>query len=278
MLYTSHYFKLWTHFFVPKLNLSSSFNSKCCNLQNQWMMEWARFAQNAICYLVRRWVEWALVILPERSQWDLDILPDLSHGWKIRGQFTILPPAGVQILNLGRDHPGALWFLEWMSAEDSASHLGWIFAWPLEQIDQSMAICRVESKCNLLARHCHLLHILTQLDLRLLVDLDQFVDAAQCRLALASHWNYVNKFRANVAYCICAFVLPRCVPMPKQSMECPWSLSERIVSSLMSFDATIMSVANHGTSYVCAMPTNVSLATRDKYARSPESIRIPRER
>ena len=41
----------------------------------------------------------------------------------------------------------------------------------------------------------------------------------------------------------------------------PWSLSERMVSSLMSFEATMVSVLNHGTSNFWAMDTKVSRAT-----------------
>ena len=40
-----------------------------------------------------------------------------------------------------------------------------------------------------------------------------------------------------------------------------WSLSERMVSSLMSLEATIVSVLNHATSNFCAIDTKVSRAT-----------------
>ncbi len=60
------------------------------------------------------------------------------------------------------------------------------------------------------------------------------------------------------------WLVPRCVPIPKLSMEWPWSLRERIVSSLMSLDATMVRVANQGTLNRLLMLTKVSLATCDK--------------
>jgi hypothetical protein len=44
--------------------------------------------------------------------------------------------------------------------------------------------------------------------------------------------------------------IPRCVPIPKQSILCPCSLRLRMVSSLMSFEATIFSLANQGMLYL----------------------------
>ena len=44
--------------------------------------------------------------------------------------------------------------------------------------------------------------------------------------------------------------IPRCVPIPKQSILCPCSLRLRMVSSLMSFEATIICLANHGMLYL----------------------------
>lgn len=74
------------------------------------------------------------------------------------------------------------------------------------------------------------------------------------------------------------FPIPKWVPMPKQSMEWPCSFKDRIVSSLISLEATTVKVANQGTSNSLATLWNASRATRDKYARSPESIRIPKAR
>jgi len=44
--------------------------------------------------------------------------------------------------------------------------------------------------------------------------------------------------------------IPRCVPIPKQSILCPCSLRLRMVSSLMSFEATILTLANQGILYL----------------------------
>uniref|UniRef100_A0A182UYN6 Uncharacterized protein n=1 Tax=Anopheles merus TaxID=30066 RepID=A0A182UYN6_ANOME len=55
---------------------------------------------------------------------------------------------------------------------------------------------------------------------------------------------------------------------------CP-SAPLSIVSSLMSFDATIVSLLNHGSLNRSAMRSNVSRARQLRYARSPESMRMP---
>lgn len=44
--------------------------------------------------------------------------------------------------------------------------------------------------------------------------------------------------------------IPRWVPIPKQSILCPCSFRLRIVSSLMSFEATICNWANQGMLYL----------------------------
>ena len=69
--------------------------------------------------------------------------------------------------------------------------------------------------------------------------------------------------------------VPKCVPIPKQSIECPWSFNDKIVSSSMSLEATICMVSNQGVSKCLAMFLNVSRAHRERYARSPESILTP---
>lgn len=69
--------------------------------------------------------------------------------------------------------------------------------------------------------------------------------------------------------------LPKCVPIPKQSILCPCSFKLNIVSSLISFDATIVNSENHGSFIVSATFSNVFLARTDKYAKSPLSILIP---
>lgn len=72
--------------------------------------------------------------------------------------------------------------------------------------------------------------------------------------------------------------LPKCVPMPKQSILCPCSFKLNIVSSFISFDATIVNVLNQGTLKRCETFSNVSRVKQDKYAKSPESIRMPTAR
>ena len=57
-------------------------------------------------------------------------------------------------------------------------HLRWILAGPLQQVDEGVPVAAVEAEGLLLARHRDLVHVLRQLDLRLLVDGDELEDAA----------------------------------------------------------------------------------------------------
>lgn len=58
--------------------------------------------------------------------------------------------------------------------------------------------------------------------------------------------------------------LPKCVPMPKQSILWPCSFKLSIVSSLISFDATIVSDLNHGILKRSETKLNVSRAKHDR--------------
>ena len=58
--------------------------------------------------------------------------------------------------------------------------------------------------------------------------------------------------------------LPKCVPIPNTSIECPWSLRLSMVSSLMSLEATIMRLANHSTLNCLLTLSKASLLIFDK--------------
>ena len=72
-----------------------------------------------------------------------------------------------------------------MAAKNTFVDFRWWFIRQLQEVDERVAVVAVQPEDALLAGHRHLLHVLRQLDLRLPVDLDQLVDAAQGRLALA---------------------------------------------------------------------------------------------
>lgn len=84
-----------------------------------------------------------------------------------------------------------------MPAKHAAALFGRVLSRPLEEVDEGVAVGGVESEGGLLSRHRHLLHVLTQLDLRLPVDLDQLVHAAQGGLALAGHCKSRKKINCN---------------------------------------------------------------------------------
>lgn len=93
------------------------------------------------------------------------------------------------------------------------------------------------------------------------------------------HWNSIKNENWRIVFeSQIEIFVPKCVPMPKQSILCPCSFKLSIVSSLISFDATIVNVLNHGILKLDATKSNVSRAKQDKYAKSPESIRIPTAR
>lgn len=56
-----------------------------------------------------------------------------------------------------------------------------------QQVNESMTIFPVKAKNVFLPRHCHFLNVLTQFNLWGDINLYQFVNTAQCRLALASY-------------------------------------------------------------------------------------------
>lgn len=60
-------------------------------------------------------------------------------------------------------------------------------------------------------------------------------------------------------------------PTPNESMQPPWSSMERIVSSSRLLDATILQSVRPASS-------SIWRASFDRYARSPESRRIPLRR
>lgn len=82
---------------------------------------------------------------------------------------------------------GALGFLEGMATQHLLAHSGRMFRVLLQQINQSMSIGTVQSIGILVARHRDLFHILTQLNPRLAIDLDQLVDTTQGRLSLTGN-------------------------------------------------------------------------------------------
>lgn len=167
-----------------------------------------------------------------------------------------------------------------MPAQHLLADLRRFLAHLLHQIDERMAIGAVQSIGILVARHSHLLHVLAEFDACLGVDLDQFVDTAEGRLSLARYYTGQNDriLEFMVGNNEMSNAPPKCVPMPKQSMRWPCSFRLSIVSSLMSFDATIVSWLNHGTENCRATTSNVSRDNTDKYARSPESMRMPTAR
>lgn len=150
-----------------------------------------------------------------------------------------------------------------MTAQDFVPDVWRWLALLLHQVDQGMTICAVQSENVLVARHRHLGHVLAQLDARFAVDFDELVDTAESWLPLACHWNReeIQQWKQKRDRRLCS---PKCVPIPKQSILCPCSFKLRIVSSLISFDATMVSELNHGILKRSAISSKVSRAKHDK--------------
>lgn len=128
-----------------------------------------------------------------------------------------------------------------------------------------MSITAIQSICIFIARHSNLFYVLTQFYSCLAINFDQFIDTAECGLSLTRYWTIEKKiinFYFSPLWICCNS--PKWVPMPKQSILWPCSFKLKIVSSLISFDATIVRVLNHGILNRAATFSNVSRARHDK--------------
>lgn len=124
------------------------------------------------------------MVVTHRLQGRLDTFTDHCQARHRLTNLSILPVNLKETLNACRDHICSLALLEWMPAKHLLTYNGRRLVSLLQQVDQCMAISSVQSECIFISRHRHLLHVLTQLNPGVSVDLDQLVDAAQCRLPL----------------------------------------------------------------------------------------------
>ena len=148
------------------------------------------------------------MVLSQGLQWPLNLLPDLCDGGEGVGHLAVVPHPLVHRLHLVRHHVRPLALLKRVAAQHPLSHLHqsehsvrdvisqffvqssylwWVFPWPLEQVDESVPIAAVQPERLLLPGHRDLVHVLTQLDLWLVIHRDQLEDAAQRWLSLAGY-------------------------------------------------------------------------------------------